>query len=345
MRIFAFLSLSCLAIVAFRSQNSGIPQSSSHLSHPVGQAKNILFQTADGGETWNDMSLGLPEKFVANSAFAQDDEVYLADRAGVLYHKSAQVGSTWQREEISGIFPDAGGLFQEEIVVNGIFAGSKQPYASVYANGFFRRSPGTGKWESLASALPDKRVYSMVENSDGAIFVGGESGIYKTTDDGKSWKHVYFEGFANQLVAANGVLLAGAGSGLIRSSDGGEHWDTVLPNKGAQYVLNVNEGAFVAIRQAWGSCSTAASPLQSSTDAGLSWQPIYTGPTEFKGVYDLKKAGKYIFCCHKDGVSRSKDGGSSWETVREALDPNKPFRYELLVSGENVFAVVLFAGC
>jgi|GEM_PF-2073996 len=72
MRIFALLLLCCLSIVAFRSQNTNAAQCSSTVSSPTNPTKNFLFQTADGGETWKDLSQGLPEKFMANSAFAQD---------------------------------------------------------------------------------------------------------------------------------------------------------------------------------------------------------------------------------------------------------------------------------
>ncbi len=345
MRIFALLLLSCLAIVAFRRQEKNVPQCSSAINSPANQTKNILFQSADAGTTWSDLSQGLPENFMANSAFAQNGELYLADRKGVLYHKSN--AGNWQREEISGIFPDAGGVFSSEIVVNGIFAGRSQPYATVYDNGFFRRVPGTGQWQSMGAALPDKLVYSFVENADGVLFVGCDSGIYKSADDGKSWEKVFSEGFVNNLAVSNGVLMGNSAKGLIRSADGGANWDTVLSEQNGAFKFDLTSGNFVAIRVGGVITNgTAAIPLRTSTDAGKTWQPMYTGPTDFKGVYDFTKVGKYFFCCHKGGISRSSDGGNTWELVREAIEVTKvPMRYELIVSGDDVIAVLLFAGC
>jgi hypothetical protein len=346
MRIFALLLLSCLTIVAFRSKRPDLPQCSAATDSPANHTENILFQTADGGKTWKDVSLGLPNKFVANSAFTQNGELYLADRSGVIYHKSKLDSGVWEREEIGGIFSDAGGLFPEEIVINGLYAGRAQPYASVYDKGIFRRNSGTGLWEPLNTALPEKRVYAFVENSDGAIFVSGESGVYKSMDDGKSWKQVYFEGYVTHLQAFNGILLASSNKGVLRSANGGEQWEQVMPEGDGFYKFDLTKENFVAVRFA--GIVTDAYPaisLRSSADAGLTWPPMYTGPIEFKGLYDFKKAGKYLFCCHKGGISRSGDGGNTWELVREPIDSKEPLRYELLISGDTVFAVVVFAGC
>jgi len=141
--------------------------------------------------------------------------------------------------------------------------------------------------------------------------------------------------------------LGNSGKGLIRSTDGGEHWDAVLSDKDGIFKFNLTKGNFVAIRVAGiVTNSAAAIPLRSSTDAGKTWQPMYMGPTVFEGLYDFANAGKHLFCCHKGGISRSSDGGNTWELVREAIeDTSKPLRYELIVSGENVIAVLLFAGC
>jgi len=168
----------------------------------------------------------------------------------------------------------------------------------------------------------------------------------KRWNDGKSWKQVFFEGFVNRLAASDGVLLGCSRKGVIRSTDGGENWDCVLPDANGVYEFNLTSKNFVAIRAAGIVTNSAeAIPLQSSVDAGKTWQPT-TGPSVFKGVYSYVNAGKNLFCCHKGGVSRSKDNGNTWELVREAIKNDKvPMRYELVVSGETAIAVLLFAGC
>ncbi len=194
---------------------------SSSTSHQVPEkippfAKSIIFKSSDGGQTWEDISAGLPKNLGVNRVFVGDSDVFLTAEK-VLYHSStAAAVPIWENEAFLNV------------EISDMFSGRNGPYISSYKNGFFKEIPGIGVLIPMHDALKDKTVRAILETPDGTLFVGCESGLYKSTDAGKNWKQVFAEVGINSLVEADGVLISGTYQGLMRSTDGGEHWDWVL---------------------------------------------------------------------------------------------------------------------
>ena len=238
----------------------------------------------------------------------------------------------------------------------GIYYGRSGPYVSIYKGGFFRKTTGTNKLKSMHDALENKTVSAVVENPDGTLFVSSAKGVFKSKDDGKTWKHTFAEGWVQDLVAANGVLVGNSLHGLIRSTDEGENWEQVLHDEGGIYSISVIDGHFAVVRVAGSTRpDSEANPLENSllrtsSDGGKTWDRMNSGllDADFqpaKYIYDLQQAGKYLFCCHDGGISRSSDWGESWELVRSAASLKQPYRFALVVSGEKVFVAVVWGGC
>jgi photosystem II stability/assembly factor-like uncharacterized protein len=354
MRIFAFL-IGCLSLAAFGAQKtSRVPSLPDCSAQPTAQAANILFQSADGGKTWQDYSRGLPEKLQINSVFAQNGEVYLGVNNGTIYHSRNPEKGIWDLEVVGGAFQSFGSTEENENMVTNIFSGRAGLYACVYKGGFFRKKAGSSTWQPMHLALGENIIQAVVEKPDGTIFVGCPGGIYKSEDDGKSWKHVFEEGWVNSLVAANGVLIGSGSKGLLRSTDGGEHWNCVLPDEGSVYNTSIIEGRLPVVRDRFAALRVAsprhsemepAQLLRTSTDGGKTWERMAEMISPMKEMNNLTQVGEYLFCSHRDGISRSSDWGETWELVRPAIDPDELWRFKLAGSGKSVFAVVVWGGC
>ncbi len=294
-------------------------------------AANVIFQSIDGGQTWQDVSDGLPENIAVGRVYADINEIYLASENGLYHRSTALVAPMWDKEaflseKASDIFPGQSGL-----------------YVSSYHNGFFKGIPGTGIWTPMHNTLEDKTIRTILETSNGAIFVGCESGIYKSSDGGNCWKQVFADnGGVNSLTASGDVLICANHKGLLRSTDGGENWEQVLTNDGAAFKTKRIEGGFITVTNGGAWQDGKPNKLYTSTDEGKTWQRIDTGLSLARGIYDIAQAGKYLFCSTDAGISRSADGGKTWELVRARADEKEMFN--LAVSGEMVFAVLVF-GC
>ena len=286
-------------------------------------ATNIVFQSVDGGQTWQDVSAGLPEGLEVGSVFAGGGEVFLGSESGLYRSTNPLAAGAWEvslDNKITDIFPGRAG-----------------PYACSYGSGFFQEMSGTGIWVPMHNTLKDKTIHTVLEAQDSTVFVCCDSGIFKSADSGKTWKQVFAEGMVMSLVAADGVLVGGGFRGVLRSTDGGEHWDWVLTEDGAALRTGLIDGGVAVITyDGW------TQQLRTSADNGKTWQRIdgeRLPPVRF--LCDIKQAGEYLFCSQDAGIFRSSDQGKTWELVFPSRGSKV---FNLAVSGQLIFAVMLI-GC
>ncbi|MBK7937817.1 MAG: exo-alpha-sialidase [Lewinellaceae bacterium] len=307
----------------------------------------VVFQSTDGGQTWQDISAGLPKKLSARWIFANGDEVLLGTERGFYRSNSTSVTPVWEKdffstEEITNISPGRSGL-----------------YFCSYQNGFFQEIPGTGIWGPIHTTLKEKGVRTILETPGGTLFVGSDSGIFKSADGGQTWKQVFDKGLVLNIVTAGDVLIADGMEGVLRSTDGGEHWDVVLDENILVKKVGLLKDQFVAILGT--KDPTKVSPegitnrLRVSPDGGKSWQRMEKVPlpiggmynmdirlSQVRDVYDIVQVGEYLLCSFDTGIFRSSDKGKTWEPVF-ASDGERVFN--LTVSGKVIYALKVFGGC
>ncbi|MBL7797362.1 MAG: hypothetical protein JNJ90_12770 [Saprospiraceae bacterium] len=346
MHMFALLLI--VQFTAFSGGEEKIPVSCAQSNAPRDQAHNMVFQSADNGKTWRDVSAGLPEDLPVAYMHTAGDMVFAGSRDAGLYSSNAPETGVWQREEIGAGFLNG--------PLTGIFPGRKGPYATfagedpdnlLVQGGLYRKIPETGKWKSMHSTLKAKTVETVLEMPDGALLVGCNNGIFKSADDGKTWKHVYTEGRVLSLATMENVLLASVrGAGVLRSTDSGKTWNWALNDGGAANKVNVVEGHFALFGM--------TRRVRQSADNGQTWKPMDSEGLPLSGVvYELGQVGKYLFCCHNAGIYRSADGGKNWELVRRAPDAwetghqlsGQGTMLQMRVSGRKIYAGNVAGGC
>ncbi len=244
---------------------------------------------------------------------------------------------------------------------------------------YYVATAGGGVWKSTDGGVKFVPIFDetnvacigsiAVANSDSnVIYVGtGEAnirgnvqvgeGIFKSTDAGKTWKHVWKQvGQIGQIivhpknadVAYAAVLGHAFGPnperGIYRTKNGGETWDKVLyideVTGASDIVLDPNNprvllaGMWPARRRPWEMTSGGAGGgLHLSTDGGDNWEKL--GPGKKKdgktnglpdgpygriGVAISPVDGKKMYAlieAEKGGLFRSNDGGETWETATE----------------------------
>lgn len=190
-------------------------------------------------------------------------------------------------------------------------------YAAVASSGIWKSSDGGIHWKPIFDEQPTQAVGSLaIAPSDAnVIYVGsGEAnirgnvqpgnGIYKSTDAGKTWKHVWKQRGqigtmlvhpTNPDIAYAAVLGQAFGPnkerGVYRTLDGGKNWGLVLSkdeNTGASAVcFDPNNprillaGLWQARRYPWDLQSGGSgSGLHLSRDAGDSWTQLLAPPAK-----------------------------------------------------------------
>jgi photosystem II stability/assembly factor-like uncharacterized protein len=311
----------------------------------AGTAK-IIFKSTDGGQTWQDISKGLPENLRedgirGNSFFANDKGLFLRVGNG-LYHSTPNITAPFWTKEISpgehsSIAPGKPGIF-----------------AYHYWGVNLKTSNGTSVWSPIFKLFQEPRIRSVFETAGGTIFIGTDRGLFKTANSGKTWKHVFAGGLVGNLAESNGVLLATSMRKIIRSTDNGENWAVAISEGSMAFDVKPIKGGFAAITA--GSESGTRS-LRTSYDAGKTWQPIDAGhqdkidaiwrtwndrPRVQAFQTSIIQVGENFFCVHPDGIFRSSDKGKTWKLLLPSV---KDKVFNLFVSGNVIYAIPSKGGC
>jgi len=302
-------------------------------------ATNIILQSKDGGQTWQDVSYSLPQNVEPEGFFAGKSEVYL--RAGDdMYHSKNNLKTPmWEKETILG--PQLSSIaFSRSSVM-----------AFNYEGEMYQKVSHMGTWLPVYSNLKRKAVRTIFETADGTVFVGCDNGLYKSTDKGVSWKQVLNKGWVMELVEAEGVLVGTSALGIIRSTDKGEHWEHVISEGGVGIAIERIDGGFAAISY---NASTDSRRIRISRDGGKTWDAIDNGLQPSLSISSIKQVGNYLICGHPDGIFRSSDMGKTWIKVHASVDDlpqllaktSNPGRvFTIYVSGNVLYAVARNGGC
>jgi len=324
----------------------------------------IIFKSADGGQTWQDISEGLPENLRREGLwrdgfFTNDRGLYLRAGNGIYHNEPNSTTSFWTKEIFPGqqrnITPGRNGIFAYNFrgqflqKINGT-----SDWLPMYANFQEQAVHLNRKIDWMYKNYREKQVSSIFETAGGAVFIGSNEAIYKSANGGKTWKYVPVEGWVLKMVESNGVLLAASSQGILRSADGGENWDRVISEGGAGVAVERIDGGFAAIAY---NTLTKTNTIHISLDGGKNWktigeelQPSWSSSLMQKiglrqsssVISSIKQAGKYLICGSSNGLFRSADMGKTWEKMSLPSVENKGF--SLSVSG-NVIYVMPNKGC
>ncbi len=300
--------------------------------HTAGVA-NIVFKSTDGGQTWKDISEGLPESIqedglFRDDAFADGSGLHLrAGNKGIFHSISASAPPFWKKESSlhwqGNIAPGRNGIF-----------------AYNYDGQFFQKMPGATVWSPVYANFYEKQVRSIFETAKGTSFISCDYGLYKSTDRGKTWKRVLATGsWAMKLAESDGVLMATSQTGILRSTDDGETWDEVLSEGGVGITVERIKGGFAAITFN-GQLNTRK--VHTTYDGGISWQPIDAGLPPSLNTASIIQVGENFFCGHPDGIYQSSDRGKTWKLILPSVNN---LVFNLFVSGNIIYAIPLSSGC
>jgi photosystem II stability/assembly factor-like uncharacterized protein len=216
-----------------------------------------------------------------------------------------------------------------------------------YVGGIGLSVDGGRNWTVSNAGMPETAVTHVLldpasPSGQRTLYACGFGrGVYKSTDNGKSWQLkntgiTESKPFAWRIIrVADGslyLILARnnegkfgekGGGALYRSTDGAEHW-TKMPLPAG---CNGPNGLAIDPRDSrrlylasWGQERTGVDTgggVYLSTDAGGSWQPVFT---ESQHVYDVTIDARQpdaLYACGFDAAAyRSTDAGRHWTRIR-----------------------------
>ncbi len=335
LKLVLWLSALCFALSAFNPTTA-------HEVEPG--ATNIIFQSKDGGQTWQDISQSLPEHEQPEDFFASESDLYLRIKNVMYRSKSNLKTPVWEKENV---------LEQRNASIafnrSGVMAFN-------YEGQVYQKMSSTGNWLPIYTSFKKHTMRTIFETSDGTVFICSDNGLFKSADQGQSWKQVQNEGWVMDMVEAEGVLIATGQSGIMRSIDKGEHWEWVINEGGVGIAVERINGGFAAISY---NTRSQSRRIRISLDSGKTWQAIDDELQPSLSISSIKQMGKYLLCGHPDGIFRSSDMGKTWNLVHSGVDnafkiyvsrntvPYGDDRkvFKIYVSGSVLYAVARNSGC
>jgi len=305
------------------------------LSAQAPAERKIILQSVDNGKNWNNAGIALPAEAQDGRLFSSNGDVYLSVEGGYYLGNPSTDSPVWEKKT----FPDP--------AITNIFVGQNGLFAYGQKAGFYQEMQGSGLWMPLGNTLKGQTVYTLLETPEGSVIIGSDSGIYKSSDGCRTWRHVLEDDMINSIFEIDGILFGCGIEGLLHSTNGGETWNPMHTGNGRPVLAQPIDGGYAVIFIGGGTQPQAnihgmKNSLYSTADQGKTWTPLNGNLPSVRDLYDIQQAGAYLFCSLDTGIYRSADQGKTWELVHPARDKE---RFELEVSGKTIFAKMGQSGC
>lgn len=184
-------------------------------------------------------------------------------------------------------------------------------------------------WETKNKGLDGRAVFSFAYGLRGEVYAGSWADeIFKSTDDGLSWKQVTFGKNAPKssqsgnskilsiMVDKAGVIFAGGESGVVyRSNDQGDTWSickTAFDRSKITAIVKDSVGNIFV--------GTANAGVTRSTDNGQTWE--IASPGFIVTSLAINQHGELFAGSQSHGVYHSADTGKTWTEMNLGLANN-----------------------
>src|SRR5213595_1834496 len=330
-----------------------------------------VWKTTDGGANWTPLFDKAPISSIGAIAVAPSDHnvVYVgtgeaAIRGNTTYgtgvFKSIDGGKNWENvglkdtRQIGALIVDP----RNENVV--LVAALGHAFGPNQERGIFRTTDGGKTWTKVLSKDENTGGIDVVfdPHNPNIVFAslwqarrqpwffssgGPGSGLYRSEDNGVSWKHLEGNGLPEGILGKIGIAVSGADSnriyaiieakegGLYRSDDAGQHWTRVN-----------DDGRFR--QRAWYFSKVYADPkspdtvyllntgLFKSVDGGKTFNLLPARHGDHHGLWIDPQNPNRIANANDGGVNISTDGGKTWTTQN-----NQPTAQFYHVAVDNTF--------
>ncbi|PYT92622.1 MAG: glycosyl hydrolase [Acidobacteria bacterium] len=321
-----------------------------------------VWKTQNGGLTWTPMTDKTGIMSIGAIAVAPSDPnvVYVGTgesciRGNITYgdgmYKSVDGGKTWSHiglEDSQHIARIVVHPQNPDIVY---VAALGHAYGPNETRGVFRSNDGGKTWHKVLFKDNKTGAIDLVfdPNNPHILFAalweaqrtpwsltsgGPGSGLYRSGDDGATWKRLEGHGLPSGVLGRIGVSVSGADGnrvyaiieaekgGIYRSEDGGENWHLINPDhrftQRAWYFHHI----FADPKNA-DTVYVLNTSVARSTDGGKSFEFIRAPHGDNHGLWVDPTHSQWMIVANDGGASVSHDMGKSWTT--EANQPTAQF--------------------
>jgi photosystem II stability/assembly factor-like uncharacterized protein len=348
---------------------AGVP--SQPYTYYFGSVGGGVWKTTDGGNSWDPLFDKEPVSSIGALAVADSDPnvIYVGSgeaciRGNISFgdgvYKSTDAGKTWNNIGLKET-RHIGAVVVHPTNPDVVFvAALGHAYGANTERGVFRTRDGGKTWEKVLYLDDRTGAIDVVfdPHNPHVLFAamwegwrtpwtlnsgGAKDGLYRSSDDGSTWKRVEGNGMPEGPLGRIGIAVSGADSnivyalieakkgGLYRSDDGGEHWAFVTDDhrfsQRAWYFTHIwadpkNEDVIYI----------ANTGLFRSNDGGKTWDRVNSPHGDNHALWIDPNNPERMINGNDGGATISVDGGKNWTTQN-----NQPTAQFYHVAADNDF--------
>jgi photosystem II stability/assembly factor-like uncharacterized protein len=345
-----------------------------------------VFKTANAGTTWEPIFDAMPTLSIGDLAVAESDpnivwvgtgeaNIFRASEAGLGVYKSTDAGKTWKHMGLVGTYTIARIVIHPKNPDIVYVAATGHEWTYNPERGVYKTTDGGATWQKVlfvnekvgANDLvmdpqsPDTlyaATWNRIRRRWSDPVPGGEDGLYKTTDGGKTWTPINNGLPDTNFTGRIGIDLcrtkpsviyayvdnhtpgvepkAGerdsygrprqrgiVGAEVYRSDDAGASWRKVSP-PGMERYGGTYGWVFGQIRVDPNSPETIyimGLGLSKSTDGGKTYAPLYSAGLhgDHHGLWIDPHDSDHLINNNDGGVNISYDGGKTWRDFHDGI--------------------------
>ena len=348
----------------------------------IAQVNGGVWKTDDFGGTWTPIFDDQPTGSVGCIAVAPSDPniIYVGSGEGLQrpdlsvgdgIYKSSDAGKTWthlglrEGQQIPQIAVDPRDANRIIVAVAG------HPYAANPERGIFRSTDGGRTFEKVlykdenvggADVIfdptnPDVAYAALWEARQGpwenAAWNGTGGGVYKSTDNGKTWRQLS-GGLPENIIQANIAIAPSTpnrlfasvalspGLVIYRSDDAGETWTRITTDPRPAGRIGGGDLAVIRVDPKNPDVVYSASVVSwKSIDGGKTWTAFRGAPggDDYQNVWVNPNNGEVIILGSDQGAIITVNGGKTWSSWY-----NQPTAQMYHVNADNAFPYRLCSG-
>jgi len=272
-----------------------------------------LFKSTNYGDDWE--ILGLGNKKVSRFEIDPNDPniiyVGLSNGTDDVLWKTTDGGIHWEKK--------TNGLPTSNLPIRTCLAIKIDPqsidhiYCSIYLYGIYESTDGGDNWKKI-SPLEFAHDIEIISWLPGTLITAAENAVYKTTDNGVTWKPILNESLRSLEV---NNITEEIYAGLNRSTDDGKTWQSLANDELPLSFSTLDRIEDIRIKPTIDSILYIAtgSGIYKSVNKGTTWVQRFDGLNDF-APYCLavsESNPSIIYTAGREGIHRSTDGGNSWK--------------------------------
>ena len=266
----------------------------------------IIYRSSDVGRSWMPYANGIPNDATVSSFLVVGNTTYATtDQHGIYRIKEGD--TSWHR--IDQNLPD-------DVDLNAITSINNTLILGTFNYGIFISSNQGLHWQQSANQLNHTPIRSLLPYKK-ILFAGTDDGIYKSTDYGITWKHIYINVQTNGFTVLNDKIYAALMNGAIMTTDEGANWKYIYKPHALHDISNDGESLYAM---------TLGAGLLTSKNDGLIWKNVNDSFGETKWyTFEIKNIDSQLFAAQWHGIYTKDKNGHTWKMVKNGLPDSTAF--------------------